>query len=133
MKKMKGRTRVTLGKHISEHIKADASASDLASHHTWQEPSASDVTIRNWRNKRQIEKGKHRNLEAFEEGAMAASREVTGPCGCTLQLGERVKVEGIGKGRILSRQDRMLTVQLDNGRHRAFDQKFVHRQASARR
>lgn len=50
-------------------IAADASPSDLASHHTWQEPSASDVTIRKWQRKRQLEKAKGRNLDPFEEGA----------------------------------------------------------------
>lgn len=49
------------------HVEADASPSDLASHHTWQEPSSTDVTIKNWRAKRQIEKQMGRNLELFEQ------------------------------------------------------------------
>jgi hypothetical protein len=128
MKKMKLRTRPS----ISDHIKADASPSDLASHHTWQEPSASDLTIKNWRNKRRIEKTIRRNLDPFAEGArIEASKPVTGPCGCTLALGDRVIVEGIGKGKIKSRNERMLTVALDNGNSRTIDQKFVHQLQSA--
>jgi hypothetical protein len=139
MKKMKGRTRPSLGpkravKHSFRHgkihfenVAADASPSDLASHHTWQDPSASDVTIRNWRNKRQTEKTIRRNMDPFDPRArLDAARTVTGPCGCTIALGDRVSVEGIGKGKILSRKDRMLTVALDNGKNRTVDQKFVH-------
>jgi hypothetical protein len=106
-------------------VTADASASDLASHHTWQEPSASDVTIRRWQGKRMLEKAKRRNLELYEPGALHA--EATGPCGCTLKLKERVVVEGVGRGKIQSRDGRMLTVAMDNGRNRTVDQKFVHR------
>lgn len=47
-------------------LEADASPSDLASHHTWQEPSASDVTIKNWQRKRVVERIKGRNLDPFE-------------------------------------------------------------------
>src|SRR5258706_7223042 len=123
MKKLKQRTSLAL----SPRLTADASSSDLASHHIWQEPSASELTIRNWRSKRIIERTKRRNLDPFEEGArLEAAREVTGPCGCTLALGDRVTVDEIGRGKILKRKDRMLTVALDNGNRRTIDQKFVH-------
>lgn len=106
---------------LAPGLRADASPSDLASHYTWQEPSASDAAIRNWRTKRAVEKVR-RNLDPFEE----VWAEATGPCGCTLKLGERVTVDEVGRGKILSRKDRMLTVALDNGKNRTIDQKFVH-------
>lgn len=119
---------------LSPGLSADSSSSDLASHHTWKEPSASDLTIRNWRNKRILERKARRNLDPFEEGArLAASREVTGPCGCTLALGDKVTVDGVGRGKLISRKERMLTVKLANGKKRVVDQKFVHLMASARR
>jgi hypothetical protein len=122
--------------HVKVHlvkphfIKADASASDVANHHSMQEPSASDVQMLHWKTKRVFEKIRKRNLDPYE--ALKASKE-TGPCGCTLKLGERVTVDGVGRGKIKSRNERMLTVALDNGRNRVVDQKFVHRMASARR
>lgn len=123
MKKLKQRRSLAL----SPGLTADASASDLANNHTWSEQSTSDLTIRNWRSKRVIERTKRRNLDPFEEGArLEASKEVTGPCGCTLALGDRVTVDEVGRGKILSRKDRMLTVSLDNGKNRTIDQKFVH-------
>jgi len=74
-----------------------------------------------------IERTRRRNLDPFEEGArLEAAREVTGPCGCTLALGDRVTVDEVGRGKILRRKERMLTVALDNGKHRTIDQKFVH-------
>jgi hypothetical protein len=56
MRKKQGKTQV----------EADASPSDLASHHTWKEPSATDVTIRLFRKKRQREAELHRNMEVME-------------------------------------------------------------------
>lgn len=132
MHKMKGRTRVGF-KHRTfrpEHLHADASPSDLASHHLFEEPSSTDVTIRNWRSKRVLESGMRRNMDPFEIGA-ATSRPVTGPCGCTLQLGDSVVVEGVGRGRIVQRRDRMLTVHMNNGKTKHIDQKFVHALKSA--
>jgi hypothetical protein len=124
MKKMKGKTRQSLA--LSPGLRADASPSDLASHHTWQEPSASDSTIKNWRAKRVLEKTLGRNLDPFAEGArMEASAD--GPCGCTLKLGDKVTVEGVGRGRVRERNDRMLRVKLESGKYRTVDQKFVHR------
>lgn len=120
LKKVKVKTRPALA--LAPGLRADASPSDMASHKTWQEPSTSDVTIKNWRAKRLVEKIKRRNLDPFEE-VLAA----TGPCGCTLKLGERVTVDEVGRGKIKSRKDRMLTVALDNGKSRTIDQKFVHR------
>lgn len=147
MKKTGGHTRPSVGKEHVGHspkttmsirhphgghvryptFKADASASDLASHHTWQEPSASDLTIRNWRAKRLIERTKRRNLEPFEEGARMLAAGETGPCGCTLKLGDRVTVDDVGRGHIKERDERMLRVKLDSGKYRTVDQKFVHK------
>lgn len=110
-------------------VAADASPSDLASHHTWVEPSSTDTTILNWREKRQLERRKGRNMDPFEADAeliMEAGRRVTGPCGCTLQIGESVVVEGWGSGKILSRSNRILTVGR-NGVEKQVDQKLVHR------
>lgn len=115
------------GKH--HHLSADASPSDLASHHLWQEPSSTDVTIQNWRAKRQLEKKMGRNLDPFEadyERQMFGAAEVTGPCGCTLKLGETVNVEFRGLGVIKSRSNRVLTVDV-GGRQIQVDQRFVHR------
>jgi len=47
-------------------------------------------------------------------------------CGCTLKVGETVIVEGAGKGKILSRDNRVLTITLPDGVKRQFDQNFVH-------
>lgn len=105
-------------------LEADASPSDLASHHLYEEPSSTDDTIRRWRSKRVQEKALRRNKDPFELGAQ--SRPVTGPCGCTLQLGDQVVVEGVGRGEILKRRGRMLAVRLRNGNMRHVDQKFVH-------
>ena len=69
MKKRKGMTQVA----------ADASPSDLASHHTWLESSSTDTTIRKWDAKRALEKEKGRNMDPFESAAellMAAYRYV---------------------------------------------------------
>jgi len=129
MKKLKGRTRPVF--RSSEHIRADASPSDLASHHLYEEPSSTDVTIQQWRNKRVLEKARRRNMDPFEIGAQQ-ERKVTGPCGCTLQLGDPVVVEGVGRGKIMERRDRMLTIGFDRGGKRRVDQKFVHLLKSAR-
>ena len=130
MRKMGGKTRPSF-KRMPEHIRADASPSDLASHHSYEEPSATDVTIQRWWLKRAQEKVKGRNMEPFEIGAQK-ERSVTGPCGCTLQLGDSVVVENVGRGTILNRRDRMLTVGFDRGGKRRVDQKFVHLLQSAR-
>jgi hypothetical protein len=62
--------------------------------------------------------------ELFE---MYGSKEfATGPCGCTLRIGEKVIIEGAGMGKILSRENRILTVQFADGMKRQFDQNFVH-------
>ena len=61
--------------HLRQPIHSDSSSSDLASHHTWEEPSASDVRIKNWREQRKLEKQKGRHLELYED------RPVTGPGG----------------------------------------------------
>ncbi len=50
-------------------IASDASPSDLAQHHTWQEPSSTDVTVRQWERKRALEKQMGRNLDPFESDA----------------------------------------------------------------
>ena len=132
--------RAGIGHHAKGHgggvkhhhgIAADASPSDLASHHVWQEPSASDTIILSWRNKRMREKMLRRNMDPFEIGASVTSRPVTGPCGCTLALGDMVVVEGVGRGRITHRRERMLRVELDRGGVRVVDQKFVHQLKSA--
>ena len=47
-------------------MEADTSASDLASHHTWEEPSASDDTIKRWLEQRIIERRLGRSLDPFE-------------------------------------------------------------------
>lgn len=80
MKKLKGLTRHTIGHHTSEHIKADASPSDMASHHLWQEPSSTDVTINQWRSKRVLEKQMRRNMDPFEADAERVIR--AGRCRC---------------------------------------------------
>jgi hypothetical protein len=111
-------------------VAADASPSDLASHHTWLEPSSTDTTILHWRAKRELEKRKGRNLDPFEADAeleMEAQRGVTGPCGCTLQVGERVLAEGYGRGTILSRSNRLLMIGRADGTQRQVDQRLVHR------
>lgn len=59
MKQRKGMTQVA----------ADASPSDLASHHLWQEPSSTDVTMKAWDAKRALEKQKGRNVDPFEGDA----------------------------------------------------------------
>jgi hypothetical protein len=59
MKKRKGLTQIA----------SDASPSDLSSQHLWEEPSATDVTIRKWRDKRRLEKVKGRNVDPFEGDA----------------------------------------------------------------
>lgn len=59
MKKMGGLTQVA----------ADASPSDLASHHLWREPSSTDTTIRNWRAQRVMEKRLGRGMDPFETQA----------------------------------------------------------------
>src|SRR6266403_1814748 len=98
MKKLRQRTSLAL----SPGLTADASSSDLASHHTWREPSASDLTIKNWRSKRVIERTRRRNLDPFEEGArLEAAREVTGPCGCTLAFGDRSVANRSGDTEVL--------------------------------
>jgi len=56
MRRTRGRTQV----------EADASPSDLASHHLYRDPSATDTTILDWRAKRQMEKQLHRNMDPFE-------------------------------------------------------------------
>lgn len=120
--------------HFGKHhpgIAADASPSDLASHHLWQEPSSTDADILNWRAKRLREKMLRRNMDPFEIGASVTSRPVTGPCGCTLQLGDAVVVEGVGRGRVTHRRERMLRVEMDRGGVRVVDQKFVHLLKSA--
>lgn len=116
---------------IKKSVAADSSSSDLASHHTWTEPSATDVTIRNWRNKRALEKRARRNIDPYEWQAKtelhAAKEEVTGPCGCTLKIGEKVFVEGGLQGTILKRSNRVLTVNLKDGRNLQFDQRKLFR------
>lgn len=129
MKKFGGRTRFAPSRH---HVEADASPSDLASHHLWEEPSATDTTAREWLDKRVMEKQRGRNMDPFEYQAekemMFAAEEVTGPCGCTLKIGERVLCEGgRGQGVILGRSNRVLKVALDDGTVRSMDQKFLHR------
>ena len=109
---------------LSPGLIADASASDLANHHSMDEPSASDVQMLHWRTKRVFERIRKRNMDPYE---MLRAEKETGPCGCTLQLGDRVTVDGVGRGKIKSRNERMLTVALDNGTSRTIDQKFVHR------
>ena len=122
---------------MKKSVDADSSSSDLASHHTWTEPSATDTRIRNWRAKRVVERANKRNLDPFEWEARkelhAQKEEVTGPCGCTLKIGEKVFVDGGLRGTILSRQKRVLTVALKDGRHYQFDQRLVHRPRSAGR
>jgi hypothetical protein len=106
-----------------ENIRADASSSDFNNTHLWEEPSATDTTALAWRGKREIEKAKRRNIEAFE---MYGAGEVTGPCGCTLKVGEKVIVEGVGRAKILARNHRILTIMSAGGQKGQFDQKFVH-------
>jgi hypothetical protein len=48
------------------NVKADASSSDLASHHSMDQPSALDQTQIRWREKRQVEHSIGRNLELYE-------------------------------------------------------------------
>jgi hypothetical protein len=84
-----------------------------------------NVRMLHWKTKRVLERIRKRNRDPYE--ALKAEREVTGPCGCTLRLGERVTVDDVGRGLLLSRKERMLTVALDNGNKRTIDQKFVHR------
>jgi len=61
-------------------LEADASPSDLASHHLWSEPSSTDVTIRRWGQKRKLEKQLHRNMDPFEADAERSIR--AGRCRC---------------------------------------------------
>jgi hypothetical protein len=57
MKRKRGMTQVA----------ADITPSDMASHHLWQEPSSTDTTIKDWRQKRQAERFQfHRNIGLFE-------------------------------------------------------------------
>lgn len=50
-------------------VEADASPSDLATHHSYQEPSASDITIKNWHMQIVIEKSLGRSMDPFETQA----------------------------------------------------------------
>jgi hypothetical protein len=56
MKPMQGKTQVS----------AENEPSDLANHHLWLEPSATDVTISTWRDKRREEMRRGRNMDPFE-------------------------------------------------------------------
>lgn len=116
-------------KKMFSEVDADASPSDLASHHLWQEPSSTDVTAQQWEAKRQMEKRMGRNMDPFESQAemkMYGAAEVTGPCGCTLKIGEKVLVERWGAGEIKGRSNRILTIAIAGGNIQV-DQKFVHR------
>ena len=116
---------------MKKSVAADSSSSDLASHHLWTEPSATDVRTRDWRAKRELEKKAGRNIDPYEWQAQqelhAEKEEVTGPCGCTLKIGEKVYVEGGLRGTILKRDNRVLTVNLRDGRTMQFDQRQVFR------
>jgi hypothetical protein len=56
-------------RHGLTQVAADSSASDLAQHHTWQEPSSTDTTIMKWNAKRALEKNMGRSVDPFEGDA----------------------------------------------------------------
>ena len=50
-----------------------------------------------------------------------------GPCGCKLQKGDQVIVDGLpGKGMIVKREGRRLTVKFWSGEYVSRDQRMVH-------
>lgn len=49
-----------------KRLEADASPSDLALHHSWQEPSSTDQTQIEWRDQRQVERYLGRSMDPFE-------------------------------------------------------------------
>jgi hypothetical protein len=140
MKKMGGRLRPSVGKeHVGHsgggghHPRTTMSIRHIHTHPIRQprfprmraDSSASDeVQMLHPRTKKVLDRIRKRNQDPYQ--ALKAS-QVTGPCGCTLQIGERVTVDGVGRGKILSRNERMLKVGLDSGVSRTIDQKFVHR------
>lgn len=55
------------------------------------------------------------------------NNEVKGPCGCGLNPGDEVIVEGMGRGTITGRTNRILKVEMNFGRgEMQVDQNFVH-------
>lgn len=50
-------------------VAADSSSTDLAQHHTWEEPSSTDTSILRWRTKRALEHQLGRNADPFEADA----------------------------------------------------------------
>lgn len=128
-------------KHVSQKsVKVEHPFHKKAPHHAphasgghmgkkmFSEADAPELT--DWEMKRQREKQMGRNMDPFEadyENQMYGKAEVTGPCGCTLKLGEKVLVEKHGQGIIMHRSNRILTVALDGDGSIQIDQRHVHR------